>query len=136
MLIADLLIDDFLPRYDVRERHRIEIAAPVDRVYAAVRRLDMTGARMSRMFMRIRGMRLGACFALDDFLRMRFAILGERPNQELLLGLAGRFWSMTGGLRPIDALTFRTFDEPASARAAWNFSLTAASDGRVVDVLD
>ena len=120
-----MLIDEFLPEYDVRERHQIEIRAPLEQVYAAVRELDMTGARMSRMLMRIRGMRVGSCFTLDDFLRMRFAILGERPNHELLLGLAGRFWSMTGGLRPIDALTFRTFDDPASARAVWNFSLAA-----------
>ena len=130
-----MLIDDFLPGYDVRERHRTEVRAPVEEVYAAVRRLDIGRARWSMFLFRLRGIPSGGCdpsgFTLDDFLRMRFILLGERPNEELLLGLVGRFWTPSGGLRRLDAEGFRNFDEPGYAKAAWNFSLAARADGSV-----
>ena len=131
-----MMIDDFLPGYDVRERHRTEVRAPVERVYAAVRRLDISGARLSMLLFRLRGLSAGgcgpACFTLDDFLRMRFILLGERPNEELLLGVVGRFWTPSGGLRRLDAEGFRNFNERGYAKAAWNFSLAARADGSVL----
>ena len=108
----------------MRERHRIEIRAPLADVYAVVRRLDLSNARLSRLLMRIRGMGWGQpSLTLDDAERMGFALLAESPNREILIGLAGRFWTPTGCLRTIDAATFPTFAEPRSARAVWNFAL-------------
>jgi hypothetical protein len=73
-----------------------------------------------------------SCFNLDDFLRMRFILLGEKPNEELLLGLVGRFWKPSGELRRLDALGFRNFSEPGFAKAAWNFSLSEQAAGTVL----
>ena len=36
-----MLIDDFLPVYDTVEHHQIDVDAPVDRAYRAVRELDL-----------------------------------------------------------------------------------------------
>ena len=123
-----MLIDDFLPDYDVRERHRTEVHAPIDKVYAAVRQLDMSQAKLSMFLMWLRGIPGGisapSCFTLDDFLKMRFILLGEKPDEELLLGLVGRFWRPSGELRRLDAEGFRNFNEPGFAKAAWNFSLS------------
>lgn len=131
-----MLTDDFLPRYDVREQHRTNVRAPVERVYRAVRRLDISRARLSMFLFRLRGIPVGfsapSCFTLDDFLKMRFILLGERPNEELLLGLVGRFWTPTGELRRLDRDGYRTFNKPGFAKAAWNFSLSEQSDGFVV----
>jgi hypothetical protein len=131
-----MLIDDFLPSYDVRERHRIKIHAPVEKVYDAVRRLDISQTRLSMLLFRLRGIPAGSfapsCFTLDDFLKMRFILLGEKPNEELLLGLVGRFWTASGELRRLDAEGFRGFDEPGYAKAVWNFSLAGRSDGSVL----
>jgi hypothetical protein len=133
---AAMLIDDFLPDYDVRKQHRITVNAPVDRVYAAVRRLDISGAKLSMLLFRLRGIPAGlstpSCFTLDDFLRMRFILLGERPNEELLLGVAGRFWTPTGELLRLDAEDFREFAEPGYAKAAWNFTLREQPDASVL----
>ena len=123
-----MLIDDFLPSYDVRERHHTEVHAPPDKVYAAVRQLDLSQAKLSMFLLWLRGIPTGlsapSCFTLDDFLKMRFILLGERPNQELLLGVVGRFWTPAGGLRRLDAEGFRNFNEPGFAKAAWNFTLS------------
>jgi hypothetical protein len=131
-----MLIDDFLPNYNVRERHRVRVRAPVNKVYAAVRELDLREAKLSMLLFRLRGLPAGRtaprCFKLDDFLKMRFILLGERVNEELLLGLVGRFWTLSGELRRLDAEGFRDFNEPGYAKAAWNFSLSEHSDKTVL----
>jgi hypothetical protein len=136
MRVTAVLIDDFLRGYDVRERHRTRVYAPIDKVYEAVRRLDISRAKLSMLLFRLRGIPAGsltpACFTLDDFLKMRFILLGERENEELLLGLVGRFWSPSGELLRLDAESFRDFDEPGYALAAWNFTLRAEPDESVL----
>jgi hypothetical protein len=131
-----MLIDSALPRYDVSEKHAVEVRAPVDEVYAAVRRCDLGRAKIAMLLMRLRGLPAGlpvpSRLTLDDFLRAGFILLGERPNRELLLGLVGRFWTMSGELRRLEAAGFRDFDEPGFAKAAWNFSLTGRPDKTVL----
>ena len=46
----------------------------------------------------------------------------------MLLGLVGRFWTLSGGLRRLDAEGYRNFHERGYAKAAWNFSLTERPD--------
>ena len=62
-------------------------------------------------------------------LESRFALLGERPNRELVLGLVGRFWATSGDLQRLDAGEFRDFGRPGYAKAAWNFSVEEQHDG-------
>lgn len=56
-------------------------------------------------------------------------LIGERPGEEIVLGLVGKFWRPTGVLRPVDAAGFRSLDEPGWAKAAWSFSLSDAGPG-------
>jgi hypothetical protein len=131
-----MLIDDFLPDYDVREQHRTKVSAPMDKVYAAVRRLDISRAKLSMLLFTLRGIPAGgitpSCFTLDDFLKMGFILLGERENEELLLGLVGRFWTPSGGLLRLVAKDFRGFDRPGYAKAAWDFTLRKQPDESVL----
>ncbi|MDT4967584.1 MAG: hypothetical protein QOJ64_2321 [Acidobacteriota bacterium] len=119
-----MLIDDFLPKFDVREHHSVKVKAPVDQVYRTMSDLDLSHARLSMFLFRLRGMCGAPAFNLDELLKMGFIRLGNEPNEELLLGLVGRFWTPSGGIRRLDAEGFRSFDEPGYARAVWNFSLT------------
>ncbi|MEP6920754.1 MAG: hypothetical protein ABI967_06490 [bacterium] len=123
-----MLIDDTLPTYDVREQHEIRVRAPREKVYAEIRKLDLRGARLTMCLMRLRGMPVQGNFTLDDFLKMRFILLGETPNEELLLGLVGRFWTVAGGLCRLTAEEYRNFHEPGFAKAAWNFSVSDLPD--------
>ena len=134
-----MLIDEFLPDHDVVERHQIGIRAPVERVYDAVRALDLSRSRTIRWLFLLRELpalprssgrgntRLG--LTLDGLLGSGFVLLGETPRQEFLLGLVGRFWTPSGDIQRLDASGFRTFDRPGYAKAAWNFSLSEGEDG-------
>ncbi len=60
--------------------------------------------------------------------KLRFETLGETANKEILLGLAGRFWTLNGDLKKIDAGSFKEFDEAGYAKAVWNFSVDETND--------
>ncbi len=126
-----MLIDEYLPLYDVNEQHRITIHAPAERVYGAIRALDISEARLTRLLFRLRGLPCPPRLTLDDFLKMRFILLGECPGEELLLGLVGKFWTPAGKLRRLEPEEFTDFNERGYAKAAWNFSLTQQANGVV-----
>ena len=134
-----MLIDDYLSRYDAFEKHRIEIAASADQVYAAVRQLDLSGSLLIRSLFLLRSLpvlfsskrktqtQLG--LNLSGLLRSGFVLLEEKPGEELLLGLVGKFWTATGCIQNIAANEFRDFAAAGFAKAAWNFSLHAQAHG-------
>lgn len=133
-----MLIDDFLPDYHAVERHAIGVAAPAERVYSAVRTLNLGESRIVRWLFALRGLplllsghqRRGAPrWTLDSLLGAGFILLGEDPPREILLGLVGKFWTPTGERVRLDAEGFRRFDRPGFAKAAWNFSLAESVSG-------
>jgi hypothetical protein len=46
----------------------------------------------------------------------KFRILGERPASELLIGLAGKFWTPWGDLQDVNADNFKAFDKAVMQR--------------------
>lgn len=133
-----MLIDDILPCYDAVERHQIKILAPARTVYEAVRVLDLRDSRIVRLLFRLREglgsfrskpdtQRLG--LTLRDLIAGGFILLAERPDEEIVLGLVGRFWSASGNIKRMDAEAFSSFASPGFAKAAWNFSLDQDEGG-------
>ena len=59
-----------------------------------------------------------------------FVLLEEIPPFELVIGLTGRFWTLSGGLVPTDVATFREAPPAGFARAAWNFTVQPLDSGR------
>ncbi len=56
--------------------------------------------------------------------------LGERPGEELALGLVGKFWKPTIEYRAVAADDFAGFDEPGFAKTVYAFRLRPAPGGR------
>jgi hypothetical protein len=133
-----VLIDEFMPLFDVSERHHTMVQAPADRAFAATRRLDLARSRLVRALFAARGIPLilrrqglpSRSMTLDDLVRAGFVYLGEEPDREIVLGVVGTFWRPTGGVRRIDSSEFASFDEPGVAKAAWNFRVIPDGDER------
>ena len=125
------LIDELLPGFDEHERHARLVPASAADVWAALRRADLLGSPVVRALLLLRG--LGGsrrqALTLDRLLERGFVLLGERPGRELALGLAGRFWTPSGGRLSLDAAAFRAFDRAGYAKAVWDFRLEDAGDG-------
>ena len=124
-----MLIDQFLPDYDVIEHHEVDVDAPVDEAYQAVRNFDLGRSPVVLLLLFVRGvprMLTGGGRAvtearLDQLLETGFVVLEEEPGRELVLGVVGKFWRPTSGFRRIEPGEFADFDAPGFAKAAWNF---------------
>jgi hypothetical protein len=132
-----VLIDRFVPRFDVVERHRTGVGAPPERVWAALQELDLGRSRAVRWLFAARSLGRpgrGRSFRLADAGHLGFVVLGEERGEEVVLGLVGRFWTVRGGVVRIEPDEFTTFDRPGFAKAGWSFRLTPR-DGGGTDVL-
>ncbi len=126
-----MLLDKFLSEYDFTERHQIVVRADRGAVLRAVRELRPGDVPISGLLMAIRT--LGARRRVPDrpiltgLQANGFALLGEVPDEEMVLGTIGQFWRF----RPVhrDATNFVAFDEPGFAKAAINFRVTDRGDG-------
>lgn len=123
-----MLIDQFLPSYEVSARYEAVIHAPPDRVFQAVRSLDASGSPIVRWLFRLRGLP-SSMLSLDGMLKFGFILLGETSPQELVLGLVGRFWSHSAGIQSISPENFIEFNQDGFAEAVANISLSKQADG-------
>jgi hypothetical protein len=119
------LIDEWLPACDTREYNEVLCRAGAPRTYAAVRSVDLTESATVRALLALRGIR-SQRWTTSELAGFGFVLLEEKPSDELVFGLVGRFWRPMGGIVRVTADEFRTFDEPGFARAAWNFKVEPA----------
>lgn len=140
------LIDELLPEADVTMRHTRAVAAPPERVWAALRTADFGRSGIIGLLFAIRSIpalltgglrrpggarrRSGkAPLTLDRMIQRGFGLVGERPGEEMVLGVVGRFWKASGELRAADRELFRLGPPAGEALAAWNFRVTPRAGG-------
>lgn len=133
-----MLIDEFLPRYDVVERHAIRVRATPARTYQAIADTDFATASLIRVLLGARALpgallkgraglraladRSTSTLTLATILRGGFRLVAERAPNELLLGVEGQFWTLSGGRATPAADAFREpLPAPGTARGLWNF---------------
>ena len=132
-----MLIDEWMPAWDAAERHETRIRASREAVWRAVRTLDLASSPVVRALFALRS--LPALFTrrprekalgvtMDGLLRNGFVLLAERPGEELLLGLVGRFWRPSGSILRLTADELAGFYQPGYAVATWNFTLSEDGD--------
>ena len=125
-------IDEFLPNHDFSASYEIRINVPTSVVCECLLRSDFNELRMVRLLMTLRsGKRLPRSRVPTD-LRQRlrgtgFAILAEAPCEELVIGVAGRFWRPDGGRMNLTADGFAGFSRRGYAKVAWDFKLQSQS---------
>jgi hypothetical protein len=125
-----MLIDEFLPHYDVKARYQIDVHAPISAVYSSARFLDMRNFGIIRWLFRLRGLPQDD-LALDGMLKWGFVLLADKPSQELVFGLIGRFWTPSPQIERINANAFIAFDQPGFAKAVGNMAFFVQGDGSV-----
>ncbi len=146
MLQTSLLLDDFLPAYEFNEFHAVTVQAPPDRVFAAIHELragelsPLVNLMLSIRNLPARLLHKSEPKLADDkpFLRQLFdsgfISLGEAPDREVVFGLVGQFWKLTGGDSPYIASPdqYLALDDPQYAKVATNLLISAnAAPGAV-----
>jgi hypothetical protein len=124
-------IDAFLPNFDFSASYQVLVNAPRSTVYECLLHSDFSELWLMRLLMTIRtGKRMPRSHMPRD-LRQRlqgtgFVILDEVPGDEIVIGVAGRFWRPDGGrCMELTEANFAEFSRQGYAKVAWNFKLRA-----------
>jgi hypothetical protein len=142
------LVDEPLPVFDVSDELAVVVEADADRTWTALTSADLIEVGRRRPLVGV----LGALRVLPEIvahllhgetppaaparLTLRdttelpangggWILLGERPGQELALGLVGKFWRPVIQYADVDAEQFGTFTEPGWAKTVYALSVTA-----------
>jgi len=104
------LLQKTLPQYEVNEIHSVNIGAPPERVYGALLSYHISSGPILRFLFGLRSLpflltargrtALQARKAEPPFVEMLqrgggFVKVAESPNEELVVGLVGKFWQLT-----------------------------------------
>jgi hypothetical protein len=124
-----MIVDRYLPEYDVGSAHRIDVYAEPHAIDAVLRDLNLGGSRLIRLLFAMRGLPRGS-LGLEGMTHAGFRVLEHAPAEELVLGLIGRFWRLRE--RPIrfEPADFIGFSMPGYAKAVWNFRIEPVASGR------
>ena len=138
-----MLIDSFAPNPDASETHSVSITASRGVVYQALWKADLGGSLVIKVLLGLRSLpeialhprrpwRRDRKITLQTLIDAGFGMLAEEPEQEIVLGVTGKFWRPTGNLAPFKR---EDFDRPVPAglaRAVWNFSVKEDEPGRTI----
>jgi hypothetical protein len=128
---AEQLLDEVLPRSDVAVVHTRVVPGPPEAAYRAVLDADFYRIPLVRALMELRGLpgrltradRRGRpapaarSFRIPDLASAGWAVLAERPGEELVLGTVARPWELAGSAVSLPGpAEFAAFDRPGHAR--------------------
>jgi hypothetical protein len=135
------LIDEFLPRWQFRERHERTMDASPAEVARALRHVNLGDSALIAPLFALRawparlmqGKAAAAALApaaLGEFFARAFTLLRDAGERGLVVGSVGEFWRAAGGIRAVPAAAFTTDATPGCARLAWAFEFEPLPGGR------
>jgi hypothetical protein len=146
---SPMLLDLYLPRYDVSEVHAVVVDADTDSTWQAIRRADLSRSPVVRVLLELRSLpnRLGRVLGgrpsgparppltLDDMARAGFVQLGERLGDEIVFGAVTQPWKAVTEENPapqVGANQFAAYDIPGYVKVAFNICVDPYSSGRAL----
>ena len=124
-------IDNWLPEYQVKARYSVQVGRSPEKTAAGLRKASFADLAIVRRLMRLRGYRLGntkpAASSAAESCRLGSFLELVASLEEVVLGIAGRFWRPDGGIvRDLTPEGFREFRRMGYAKAVWNFFISPA----------
>lgn len=134
---ADMLLDQFMPNYEVAERHHVRIDASSGHVLDVSRTVDLQSLPIARALIRARELLLGAPKADLDHRRGLMAeleaigwrVLAEVPGRELVVGAVTQPWQAQVVFRGLKPEQFKAFRDPGFVKIAWTLRADPTGDG-------
>ena len=131
----DRLLDQFMPVYDVVERHRVRVNAPAAITLAAACNMDLQESAVVRVIIRARELVLGATPV--DRLRPRglmaemqslgWGVLADVPEREIVVGAVTKPWEANVTFRSMPPDQFAAFSESDYVKIVWTLRVDSVS---------
>ena len=125
------VIDGYLPTYDMRSAHQVEVNAPVADTYRAARELDVGRSIPILTLFAIRAIphmltgkaRPSRSITLQTVLDAGSVILAQDEPNGFVMGAVGKFWRPDSGMLRIAPDEFESFEAPGYAKGILSFSV-------------
>jgi hypothetical protein len=123
----DPLLDQFMPEYEVAERHHVRVAAPAAMTLSASANTDLQQSRIVRAIFKARELVLGAepdaemhpKGLLAQTTSLGWRVLAEKPGREIVVGAVTQPWLPNVVFRGLAPEDFRRFHEPGYVKIVW-----------------
>jgi hypothetical protein len=124
---SDRLLDQFMPVYDVVDRHRIRVEAPAAVTLDAAQELELSDLPAVRAIFRCRELLLRARpdnrtrpkGLLDDMVSLGWGVLAEVPGREIVVGSVTKPWEPNVTFKTVRSDNFASFSEPDYVKIVW-----------------
>jgi hypothetical protein len=150
-----MLVDEFLPVYDVSDGVATTVDADLATTWDALMEVDLIEVGRKQPAVAILGMLRSLPEILSHLLQGEappqapkqlhlrdmpkipagqggWLLLGERPRDEIALGLVGKFWLPVIAYAKVTAEGFRDFSEPGYAKTIYSLSVRAVEPNRTL----
>lgn len=133
-------LDEFIPRYDVIERHAIAVRAEPAVAFRTAGQIELENIWVVRAIIRTREFLLGADptkrAQSGPFLKYMQSLgwgkLSETPGQEIVMGAVTQPWIANPIFRALAPGGFATYVEPGNIKIAWGIRADAAPGGALL----
>jgi len=123
----DGLLDQFMPTYDVVERHHVRIDAPAEVTFTAATEMYLEQSSLVRGIFKAREWIMNShsrpeTEARPFLARMReigWGVLAEIPGREIVMGAVTRPWMADVVFRSLPPEAFASFHEPDYVKIVW-----------------
>jgi hypothetical protein len=125
---SENLQDKYLGNYHFSETHSIKIKTSPEQIFAKICEMNFTGSFVTRLLFALRGFPKKTTTGIERLQDVGFVILEVVPNHEVILGLIGQFWKLSGNIQKVTRSGFLVFENPDFAKATWNFKIIRESE--------
>jgi hypothetical protein len=123
----DLLLDTFIPQYDVVDRMQREVLAPAEVTLAAAEAQDLMGSPAVNLIFRARQFAMGAGLEttelpkplIEQVKALGWVELRRIPGREVVMGAVTQPWKGDVTFRSVPPAEFAAFNEPGWVKIAW-----------------
>src|SRR5439155_2992100 len=139
---TDSLLDRFIPRYEVRERHQTRVHAPASVTFVAAKQMSLQRFPIVRAILALRSIpsRLGGTPAppadergiVEETLSLGWGVLAETPDREVVMGAVTQPWKANVVFRALPPEEFAAFSEPGYVKIAWTLRADPAGPSTCV----
>jgi hypothetical protein len=135
----DALLDQFIPDYDVVERHRVVVQGEPAAVLTAACAQPLMSLPVVRAIFRARELLLRSTPAsgpprglLEETTALGWVVLRRVPGREVVVGAVTRPWEANVTFRGIAPEQFAAFDEAGYVKIVWTLRVSPAGPGRTI----
>jgi hypothetical protein len=132
----DAFLDQFMPKYEVAERHHIRIAAPAAITFAAATEMYLEQSPIVRVIFKAREWVMRSHPArepetrafLSQMRAIGWGVLSEVPGREIVMGAVTQPWMADVMFRALPPEEFVAFHEPDYVKIVWTLRADPLGD--------